>query len=321
MPNIKSIYLHTLENIKNLVLYLLFQLLKPKLMNMKTLLLSLLLLTVSLSAYCQDKIYKRDGSTLTVLVKEISDKNVKYKKYDNQAGPDYSIAKDDVEKIQYQNGSEDVFDGDGDNRRRPSIMDIREEMQQKMAQRRAAKPKSKLDVAANILSIAPLQISDNGIGVGVSYERTLDKGGIVSFYLPVYLTWSVNSDPNNYNYNTGGYNNSLVSSDPMFYAAPGIKIYPTSNKGKVKYAVGPSIVVASGQKTYYDNNGGYTYETKQSRFMMGVMVVNSLNINPTPKIYLGLELGLGGTYINQTAGAIQQAQGLEEFSFRIGYRF
>ncbi|MDR3682047.1 MAG: hypothetical protein P4L41_18895 [Flavipsychrobacter sp.] len=285
-------------------------------MNIKTTLLSVLLLMISFSALCQDKIYKRDGTVLNVVVKEVSEKNIKYKKFDNQTGPDYAIAKDDIERITYQNGSEDTFDG-GDMPRRPSLRDVREEMLRKRQERKVARPKTYME--PNILAIAPLQLSDNGIGFGISYERSLDKGGIISFYVPAYLTWSVNSNGNYYNGNGTQTGNGVVY-DPMFYIAPGIKIYPTGSQGKVKYSVGPNLVFANGSQTNFDNYY-YPTQTRENRFMMGVMVVNALNINPTPKVYLGLELGLGGTYINKTGGVLDGANTLVEFSFRIGYRF
>lgn len=281
-------------------------------MNIK-IVFALCLMAISSVALCQDKIYKRDGAIVTAIVKEVSDKKIVYKKYDNPNGPDYSMVISDIEKIIYQNGSEDNFG-------QPVEKDAnRENKEDSRRKKDDVKQMNKIRYAKNILSIAPLQLSDNGIGIGASYERRLDKEGVVSFYLPVYLTWNTN--------NSNNYNNNTYTADPMFYVAPGIKIYPTGDQGKVKYAVGPNLVIATGSQTndngYYNNSGYYTYgyETRDSRFMMGIMVINSLNINPTPNLYLGLELGVGDTYINKTDGGLQQQQGLVEFSFRIGYRF
>jgi len=278
-------------------------------MRFETLFISTLLLVTSVTVWCQDKIYKRDGSTISVIVKEVGTKNVTYKKYDNPDGPLYTVQNSEIEKIVYQNGSEDTFDS-ADDTHRPTFAERRAEAEER------GRHKKKISYDRNVIAIAPLQVSDQGVGLGLSYERILDKSGIVSFYLPAYITFSTNSS-NTYNPSTGTYSNN-ASNDPLFYIAPGIKVYPTGNQGKVKYSVGPSFVVASGSQSNYDYNGN---SVSQSKFMAGVMVINGLNVNPSPKIFLGLEMGVGVTYINRINGVLSEAQGLFDFSFRIGYRF
>lgn len=61
------------------------------------------------SANAQDVIVKTDNSTLKSKVLEISDTEIKYKKWENLEGPTYSTNKSLVIKIVYQNGSIDVF--------------------------------------------------------------------------------------------------------------------------------------------------------------------------------------------------------------------
>jgi hypothetical protein len=110
----------------------------------------------------------------------------------------------------------------------------------------------------------------------------------------------------------------------MFYLMPGIKIYPTGGFGKVKYAIGPSLVVADGTKTgeiYDPYYGGTNQFISEDHFMLGMMVNQSVNINPTPRLYLGSEFGFGFTYINSLAGINQTTAGLVQFSFKVGYRF
>ena len=164
-----------------------------------------------------------------------------------------------------------------------------------------------------------MQFTENGLGVGLSYEKAIDKKGIIAFYLPAALTLNLNSSY--YDYTTGTTVNG--HQDAMVYLMPGVKIYPTGSFGVVRYAVGPSIVVADGQKSssvYDPSNGVSNYQT-QSHFILGIMVNNSLNINPTPHIYLGLELGLGFSYMNRVGGLNQGTAFLAQGGFRIGYRF
>jgi hypothetical protein len=69
---------------------------------------------------------------------------------------------------------------------------------------------------------------------------------------------------------------------------------------------------------------------------MGVMVTNYLNIQPTPKLYLGLQFGLGIPYVVNSDKAVSSSpyygnEGkyynkntftpLVDFSFRVGFRF
>src|ERR1700733_10521046 len=88
----------------------------------------------------------------------------------------------------------------------------------------------------NILSVSPLQFTENGPGVGISYERALDKRGLFAFYIPAIITFNVANTNRIYDYNSGNYNTGKT--DAMSYTMPGIKFYPTGNCGKIKYATG-----------------------------------------------------------------------------------
>ncbi len=90
-----------------------------KLENMKTLNkttnLNKGLVTVCLSfIFCtninaQDKILLRSGDELNAKVTEITETEVKFKKFDNLNGPTHVIYKSDVFSIKYENGTKDVF--------------------------------------------------------------------------------------------------------------------------------------------------------------------------------------------------------------------
>ncbi len=286
-------------------------------MRTKTILLSATALCLSVITQAQDKIIKINGDTILAKVKIVGVKTISYMRYDNQAGPDYTIAKAQVGKIIYQNGDEDEFGTEVDAMRMPHWM---------IPMRRRAKDddgmdnKKELNYSPNLLSLAPLQFTENGMGVGLSYERSLDEKGIIAFYVPVMATFNFNNGTY-YNYNTGAYQNAPT--DVMVYAMPGIKIYPTGSQGFVKYALGTSLVIADGQKSnsVYDNNTGNTSEQTQTHFILGMIINNSVNFNLTEHVYLGLELGLGFTYLNRVGGLNQDTNGLVQGSFKIGYRF
>ncbi|GHT58889.1 hypothetical protein FACS18945_5060 [Bacteroidia bacterium] len=60
-------------------------------------------------AFAQDVITLKSGNEIQALVQEIGIDEVKYKKYDNQEGPSYTLKKSEIFMIKYANGSKDVF--------------------------------------------------------------------------------------------------------------------------------------------------------------------------------------------------------------------
>lgn len=172
----------------------------------------------------------------------------------------------------------------------------------------------------------------SALGLGISYERVLDKNAVLSFYLPVAYSFK-NNNNSSYNYNTGNYN---TNKSTMLWVYPGLKVYPTGSNGIVRYAVGPSLSFGTGNRNYYTSvydPQTSTYkdvEANQDIFVMGLLINNSLNIQPTPKLHLGLELGLGiPYYTNEKAPAnnatyyytpIYSDVPLVQFNFNIGYR-
>ncbi len=62
-----------------------------------------------LHAFSQDEITFRTGDILIVKVLEVGAENITYKKSDNLSGPSYSVGKDKVFMIKYENGTKDVF--------------------------------------------------------------------------------------------------------------------------------------------------------------------------------------------------------------------
>ncbi len=68
-----------------------------------------LLLAIAITAVGQDKIYTTSGGTIEAKVQSIMPLKVIYKRFDNQAGPEYNLPKKEIIKIVYQNGTTDVF--------------------------------------------------------------------------------------------------------------------------------------------------------------------------------------------------------------------
>lgn len=65
--------------------------------------IALLISTVT-SAWAQDVIVKKDDSKIDAKIIEIQGSEIRYKKFSNPDGPDYTISKREVAEVRYQNG-------------------------------------------------------------------------------------------------------------------------------------------------------------------------------------------------------------------------
>lgn len=70
-----------------------------------------LALISAITCYSQDVITQKNGDKINAKIVEVGISEIKYKKFDNQDGPVYSIAKRDILKIIYENGTTDQFSG------------------------------------------------------------------------------------------------------------------------------------------------------------------------------------------------------------------
>lgn len=75
--------------------------------NQSIFLVILSLVCSSLSA--QDIIINKEGDEIKAKVLEITSAEIKYKRFDNQDGPIFTLSKAEVLLIRYENGTKDVF--------------------------------------------------------------------------------------------------------------------------------------------------------------------------------------------------------------------
>jgi hypothetical protein len=87
---------------------------------MKKLIILLFTLSGFLSAFSQDEITLRNGETIKAKVLEVGVEDISYKKSENPAGPSYTVKKDKVFMIKYENGTKDVFEAAQINNAAPS---------------------------------------------------------------------------------------------------------------------------------------------------------------------------------------------------------
>jgi hypothetical protein len=76
---------------------------------MKTLLVIFLAFAGLLKAYSQDEITFRNGDILKARIVEVGVDNIVYKKAENLTGPSYTVNKEKVFMIKYENGTRDLF--------------------------------------------------------------------------------------------------------------------------------------------------------------------------------------------------------------------
>ena len=76
---------------------------------MKKLLLTLTLLISVFGLFAQDSILKINGEIISAKILEIGTDNVKYKKFSNIDGPLYTISKDEIKEIIFENGDKESF--------------------------------------------------------------------------------------------------------------------------------------------------------------------------------------------------------------------
>lgn len=75
----------------------------------KTFFLALFLMVALTRVSAQDVIIKRTNEEILAKVTEVSVTEVKFKRFDNQNGPLYTLLKSEIAKIRYENGTIDSF--------------------------------------------------------------------------------------------------------------------------------------------------------------------------------------------------------------------
>jgi hypothetical protein len=66
-------------------------------------------IAISVTAFSQDVITQKTGEDIQAKILEVNQTEIKYKKFDNQNGPTFTLLKSDVLMIRYENGTKDIF--------------------------------------------------------------------------------------------------------------------------------------------------------------------------------------------------------------------
>ena len=293
----------------------------------KFLLLFVSSIIMSAALHAQDKIYKTDGGIIEAKVKKVDPVTIVYKRFDNQDGPEYTILKKEVVKIVYQNGTADIFKGDGKN-----------DDPESGAGHKSEKGKGAMSVKRkygdNILSVIPgaYTVSADGtindVGVGLCYERLLDKRGHIGFSLPVMMCFASSKDFNNYAYNYNSNGIAYTGNYHSFFFMPGIKFYPAGSNTNVRSSIGASLFCAFGGEPMgvFDYNSSSPTATYHYS-MTGLMLSNSINISAARHLYMALDLAAGvplsdNRHSNNDQSALDGLLApFIQFGFKFGYRY
>ncbi|MBS1630273.1 MAG: hypothetical protein JST27_09465 [Bacteroidetes bacterium] len=263
------------------------------------------------TADAQDKIFFKDGTVLEARIREINNRDVVYTPWNSNDSSEYAVTKRGIQRVVFQNGLEQSFD----NRRTVRTLAPRSS--------KTSGQNNQEDYGKNLICFSPLQMTnESAAGIGLQYERVLDKNGHISFSLPFALSFRQQEE-----YNPNG--NYEQHSTLFSYIYPGLKFYPASYNHRVTYSIGPSFGFGYGKipvlVQIWDPNGGYYRNSWEDKTVTkgGFMITNGLNIQITRAFYLGIEAGLGIFYFNDGVDhfSFGDDDPMAQLSFRMGYRF
>lgn len=254
---------------------------------------TLLILSLSISATvgAQDIITLTNGNTLETKVQEVTKKDVVYKKFSNQNGPNYHVDLREIEKVTYESGAVDVFNPKETSSNESSI---------------TAKFNS-ADLGKNILCINLPDILFQNITL--SYERIIGDEGKVGLRIP--FSVSLYGDKEN-NFTFNSYN--------IYYTGIDMNYYPTG-QGQARIFIGPSVRYGYARVQNQYNDVFYSSSIENTGYFS--FLLNSGFIwNPIKELSISSSFGVGSRrYFTAAPGNGNLTRTTASFNFSMGYRF
>jgi hypothetical protein len=262
---------------------------------MNKLLLLFGFLFLSFNDFSQDIIFRTDGTKEEVKVTLVGDREIQYKKYNNPDGPLYSVNKNEIVLITYENGDFDLITAPKNEKVQAKI-----ELTQNFTK--------------NILNYHAMDVFYGDITL--SYERIIGSG-IVGIQVPVGFGWAYSFDY--YNANDEWVKN-------LFYSGVGVNFYP-GGQGKWRYFVGPKVLVGYGKQSYwdyvYDENGNWLYdeEMETEGIYMKYTVDNGIRFTPVKNFSVAAVVSFGLRYFPEASYYNNTVMPTGHFGFNVSYRF
>lgn len=202
--------------------------------------------------------------------------------------------------------------------------------------------KRTLPSAKLVLYASPLHVTEENIGVSAGAELFMDKKGILSVVVPISYAFHTSSGSYStmgYTYQTPYYPNvqsRIYNGKGMFYVYPGFKIYPNGANKKVSYAAGANVVLGIGSADKVTTqfrvdssfSGGQIFYSQVpidqrtdavNHLKLGVIITNSLNLRPTQHLYMGIDFGIGYSYLDNWGGSNLGTDVMLQLGAKIGY--
>lgn len=208
-----------------------------------------------MAGYTQDMIVKKDGTIIQAKVAKIGTSEVEYKKWSNQEGPMYAIAKSDILAITYQNGEKETFESAS----APAPAAQQDTNVKKRSLNDYASSQQNLD-AINVINNAPLNVSDKKIGksaklIGLQYgiaNNSIIKTDELSVKFEMGRVFDKGKKDEGYS----EYGQFLAKDKHwwIFYSGhPAVRISLTNNTDKVMYVDLANSFITKGQtaEPYY----------------------------------------------------------------------
>jgi hypothetical protein len=238
----------------------------------------------SSSLFSQDIIYKSDGSREEAIIKEVNDKDVTYKRFDNPEGPDYVIRKKDVIMVTYQNGNYELMN--------------------------ASRPDND-NLAPNLFSYNLFDLVWNRFTV--SYERIL-KNGKTGIKVPVSFGYNYNDEYTNFDFRTIFGSGIGVNFYPTGQGKWKYFMGPELNMGYGK---------EQQYYYYYDEWGNYVGEELQNleSFYGKFLINNGVIFTPVANFSVSAFVSLGVRYVDKSNFDNEGIKTDGAFAFNLSYRF
>lgn len=179
----------------------------------------------------------------------------------------------------------------------------------------------------NNIGIYPFTVTGDGLGLGVYYERALNKSGKTTMILPVKYLVEKN---NLYNPNNGLYDQRFKN---FFNFAPGLKFYPGRIDRVFSFAFGPSLLYTYGTYTdsYYNDLQPGTYELFDTKeHSLGFLANSYIHLTFSKQFVMSFDMGFGVKYFKfyqenyPSFGTVNDREVFVptgQFSFSFAYKF
>ncbi|HOZ96237.1 MAG TPA: hypothetical protein PK779_04530 [Niabella sp.] len=240
---------------------------------MKKLLLYTILTIGLKQVQAQDIIYLKRNEQIKAKITEVMPDFVKYKKFDNIDGPNYSIATKRIDSIVYENGSRDIFGFKGKKISPKTMAEI---------DRYKNLPNNALSAGFDLTKF----IDDLPL-MGIDEDQTPNAGLYLSFERFIFKQ--------KFSITATGFSSWNRTFNGVALSA---KFYP-KNTGKIRIGFGPFANYSEQMHTYYfysnnSENWSPTFSMKSKTNVTSLGFSMSLLANVKRNIFLQSELLLGG---------------------------